>query len=176
MERLRTPFDGVGATNHARLLIKGGRFSYRTEKWGQCSNSYTAACTSHRAYRAEIDENLRVAVGGSIPMRVKITAHGVGWIEHEVQAWLAGRIAKNNPLRTYGQPSQPYAVGMRVRFYSSFTNSRSGLVHALPRSFSNKQRRLTAVGGHLEAVQGFDVRTQQTKRQRRRPSSEVRAK
>ncbi len=38
---------------------------------------------------------------GQFPMRVKITAHAVGWIEHEVQAWLAGRIAKNNPLRTH---------------------------------------------------------------------------
>jgi prophage regulatory protein len=38
---------------------------------------------------------------GEFPMRVKITAHAVGWIEHEVQAWLAERIAKNNPLRTH---------------------------------------------------------------------------
>lgn len=38
---------------------------------------------------------------GQFPMRVKITAHAVGWIEHEVQAWLAGRIAKNDPLRTH---------------------------------------------------------------------------
>jgi prophage regulatory protein len=38
---------------------------------------------------------------GQFPMRVKITARAVGWIEHEVQAWLAGRIAKNNPLRTH---------------------------------------------------------------------------
>lgn len=39
---------------------------------------------------------------GRFPMRVKITAHAVGWIEHQVQAWLAGRVAKNNPLRTHG--------------------------------------------------------------------------
>jgi prophage regulatory protein len=38
---------------------------------------------------------------GEFPMRVKITAHAVGWIEHEVQAWLAERVAKNNPLRTH---------------------------------------------------------------------------
>jgi prophage regulatory protein len=38
---------------------------------------------------------------GQFPMRVKITAHAVGWIEHEVQAWLAERIAKNNPLRSH---------------------------------------------------------------------------
>lgn len=29
---------------------------------------------------------------GSFPMRVKITAHSVAWIEEEVQAWLARRI------------------------------------------------------------------------------------
>ena len=39
---------------------------------------------------------------GQFPMRVKITAHAVGWIEHEVQTWLSGRIAKNSPLRTHG--------------------------------------------------------------------------
>jgi prophage regulatory protein len=39
---------------------------------------------------------------GQFPMRVKITAHAVGWVEYEVQAWLAGRIAKNSPLRTDG--------------------------------------------------------------------------
>jgi prophage regulatory protein len=39
---------------------------------------------------------------GQFPMRVKITARAVGWIEHEVQAWLSGRVAKNNPLRTHG--------------------------------------------------------------------------
>jgi len=42
---------------------------------------------------------------GEFAMRVKITAHAVGWIEHEVQAWLAGRIAKNHPLRTRGSGS-----------------------------------------------------------------------
>jgi prophage regulatory protein len=30
---------------------------------------------------------------GSFPMRVQITAHSVGWIEEEVQAWLARRVA-----------------------------------------------------------------------------------
>ena len=30
--------------------------------------------------------------GGAFPMRVKITAHSVGWIEDEVQAWLARRV------------------------------------------------------------------------------------
>jgi len=29
---------------------------------------------------------------GDFPMRVKITSHSVGWVEHEVQAWLARRI------------------------------------------------------------------------------------
>ena len=30
---------------------------------------------------------------GSFPMRVQITAHAVGWVEEEVQAWLARRVA-----------------------------------------------------------------------------------
>jgi prophage regulatory protein len=38
---------------------------------------------------------------GQFPMRIKITAHAVGWIEHEVQAWLTRRVAENNPLRTH---------------------------------------------------------------------------
>jgi prophage regulatory protein len=38
---------------------------------------------------------------GQFPMRIKITAHAVGWIEHEVQVWLTRRVAKNRPLRTH---------------------------------------------------------------------------
>jgi prophage regulatory protein len=30
---------------------------------------------------------------GHFPMRVQITGHSVGWIEQEVQAWLAQRVA-----------------------------------------------------------------------------------
>ncbi len=33
---------------------------------------------------------------GDFPMRVKITSHSVGWVEEEVQAWLARRIAISN--------------------------------------------------------------------------------
>jgi prophage regulatory protein len=32
---------------------------------------------------------------GSFPMRVKITAHSVAWIEEEVQAWLKARVQAN---------------------------------------------------------------------------------
>jgi len=31
-------------------------------------------------------------------MRVKITAHSVGWIEDEVQAWLAERVQASTPV------------------------------------------------------------------------------
>ncbi len=37
---------------------------------------------------------------GNFPMRVKITAHSVAWIEEEVQAWLARRIEASTPLST----------------------------------------------------------------------------
>lgn len=33
---------------------------------------------------------------GSFPMRVQITDHSVGWVEAEVQAWLAKRIAMSS--------------------------------------------------------------------------------
>jgi prophage regulatory protein len=32
---------------------------------------------------------------GDFPMRIKITAHSVAWVEEEVQAWLAARIERN---------------------------------------------------------------------------------
>lgn len=35
---------------------------------------------------------------GHFPMRVQITAHTVGWVEHEVQAWLASRVATRSVL------------------------------------------------------------------------------
>jgi prophage regulatory protein len=35
---------------------------------------------------------------GTFPMRVQITAHSVGWIEEEVQAWLAKRVAASTSL------------------------------------------------------------------------------
>jgi prophage regulatory protein len=48
---------------------------------------------------------------GSFPMRVQITAHSVGWIEEEVQAWLARRVAASNslPARRHQTPRRPSA-------------------------------------------------------------------
>ena len=34
---------------------------------------------------------------GRFPMNVRITTHSVGWVEHEVQAWLSGRLAEWKP-------------------------------------------------------------------------------
>jgi prophage regulatory protein len=34
---------------------------------------------------------------GDFPMRIKITAHAVAWVEEEVQAWLAQRVEKGRP-------------------------------------------------------------------------------
>jgi len=36
--------------------------------------------------------------GGAFPMRVKLTAHSVAWVESEVQMWLAARINASEPL------------------------------------------------------------------------------
>jgi prophage regulatory protein len=35
---------------------------------------------------------------GSFPKSVRITAHTVGWVEQEVQAWLTGRLAERNSV------------------------------------------------------------------------------
>jgi prophage regulatory protein len=40
---------------------------------------------------------------GAFPRRVKITAHSVGWVEAEVQAWLARRV--ENSARESAIPS-----------------------------------------------------------------------
>ena len=37
--------------------------------------------------------------GGSFPMRIQITSNSVVWIEEEVNAWIAGRVAARKPLR-----------------------------------------------------------------------------
>ncbi len=36
---------------------------------------------------------------GSFPMRIQITPNSVGWVEEEVNAWIAGRVAASRPLR-----------------------------------------------------------------------------
>lgn len=36
---------------------------------------------------------------GDFPLRVKLTQTSVAWVEGEVQAWLAARIASNTPFR-----------------------------------------------------------------------------
>jgi prophage regulatory protein len=35
---------------------------------------------------------------GTFPMRVKLTAQSVAWVEADVQTWLAARIEANVPL------------------------------------------------------------------------------
>jgi predicted DNA-binding transcriptional regulator AlpA len=35
---------------------------------------------------------------GEFPMRVKITAHSVAWVEEDVQEWIAARIQANTTL------------------------------------------------------------------------------
>ena len=36
---------------------------------------------------------------GSFPMRIQVTSNSVGWIEEEINAWIAGRVAASKPLR-----------------------------------------------------------------------------
>lgn len=44
---------------------------------------------------------------GRFPMSVRITAHTVGWVEEEVQAWLSRRVA--------ARPSAPLRSGALLR-------------------------------------------------------------
>jgi prophage regulatory protein len=39
---------------------------------------------------------------GTFPMRIQITRHSVGWIEEEVKAWLAQRVATSSAVRSDG--------------------------------------------------------------------------
>ena len=53
---------------------------------------------------------------GDFPMRVKITAHSVAWVEEEVQAWLAQRIENGRPSsapESSGAPGQSPSRGGR---------------------------------------------------------------
>ena len=36
---------------------------------------------------------------GAFPMRIQITSNSVGWVEEEINAWIAGRVAASKPLR-----------------------------------------------------------------------------
>jgi prophage regulatory protein len=51
---------------------------------------------------------------GDFPMRVKITAHSVAWVEAEVDAWLAQRVAKGRAGLTPESPVIPEAIPSRV--------------------------------------------------------------
>ena len=47
---------------------------------------------------------------GNFPMRVQITHHSVGWIEEDVQAWLAKRVAISASLLR-APSSEPSRIG-----------------------------------------------------------------
>ena len=37
---------------------------------------------------------------GDFPMRIQVTSNSVGWIEEEVNAWIAARVAASEPLHS----------------------------------------------------------------------------
>jgi Prophage CP4-57 regulatory protein (AlpA) len=47
-----------------------------------------------------IGKSIAIQAPGRFPMSVRITTHSVGWVEHEVQAWLTGRLAERKPAPT----------------------------------------------------------------------------
>ena len=52
---------------------------------------------------------------GDFPMRVKITAHSVAWVEEEVQAWLAVRIERVRSETATPRTQGPQAMRRKER-------------------------------------------------------------
>jgi prophage regulatory protein len=52
---------------------------------------------------------------GDFPMRVKITAHSVAWVEEEVQAWLAARIVRARSETATPRTQRPQATRRKER-------------------------------------------------------------
>jgi prophage regulatory protein len=52
---------------------------------------------------------------GDFPMRVKITAHSVAWVEEEVQAWLAARIERARSETAARRTQRPQATRRKKR-------------------------------------------------------------
>ena len=52
---------------------------------------------------------------GDFPMRVKITAHSVAWVEEEVQAWLTARIERPRSETAASETQLPQATRRRER-------------------------------------------------------------
>lgn len=52
---------------------------------------------------------------GAFPRRVRITAHSVGWVEAEVQAWLARRV-ENSLCTSRPSPSRALSSPRRKRW------------------------------------------------------------
>ena len=52
---------------------------------------------------------------GEFPMRVKITAHSVAWVEEEVQAWLTTRIERARYETAAPETQLPQATRRKER-------------------------------------------------------------
>jgi prophage regulatory protein len=52
---------------------------------------------------------------GDFPMRVKITAHSVAWVEEDVQAWLAARIERARSESAAPRTQRPQATRRKER-------------------------------------------------------------
>jgi prophage regulatory protein len=52
---------------------------------------------------------------GDFPMRVKITAHSVAWVEEEVQAWLTARIERASSETAAVETQLPQATRRKER-------------------------------------------------------------
>ncbi len=53
----------------------------------------TSAAGCHRSDWAKEDKLYELQKEGQFPRRIQITAHAVGWIENEIEDWIAERVA-----------------------------------------------------------------------------------
>jgi len=100
------------AARHTHRPLAGAAPSNAPEAPVRAAPSYDPRPPGHRAIRMLRLPQVIDATGlgktkiyelqgqGDFPMRVKITAHSVAWVEEEVQMWLAARIQANTTLTT----------------------------------------------------------------------------
>jgi prophage regulatory protein len=100
------------AARHSHRPLAGAASSNAPEAPVRAAPSYDPRALGHRPIRMLRLPQVIDATGlgktkiyelqgqGDFPMRVKITAHSVAWVEEEVQTWLAARIQANTTLTT----------------------------------------------------------------------------
>jgi len=100
------------AARHSQRLLAGATSSNIPEAPVRAAPSHDPTPPGHRPIRMLRLPQVIDATGlgktkiyelqgqGDFPMRVKITAHSVAWVEEDIQAWLAARIQSSSTQNT----------------------------------------------------------------------------